>query len=352
MPPLHQSSGRGGSADLPNSDPPTLKKGRNGWWQRNDINVVIGIVILVFALILMWPSIFVIIPSGHAGVYFSLFFGGTDTKTVCGEGFWLKSPWDKIYDYDVRWQLVSYDYSVISADGLVLQFKVSVRARPRLETLAYLQKDIGPEYLEKIVIPQTQQAIRQVVGDNSAETTYTTSVSVLEEAVDRVIENLAGTYIQVDTISIRGIEIPPALKLAIESKLAQQQNSLQYDFVIIAAKKEAERKRIEAEGIRDFQDTVTRGISEDFLRWKAINDFAKSPNAKLVVVGAQNGLPLILDTSSSPVSESANLTPLAPSPLLTPGQQFTVSPESSPSPSPMSLHVEPLAIPQLTPRTP
>src|ERR1700747_2712600 len=285
---LHQSSGRGGSADLPNSDPPTLKKGRNGWWQRNDINVAIGIVIVVFTLILMWPSIFVTIPSGHAGVYFSLFFGGTDTKTVCGEGFWLKFPWDKIYDYDVRWQLVSYDYSVISADGLVLQFKVSVRARPRLETLAYLQKDIGPEYLEKIVIPQTQQAIRQVVGDNSAETTYTTSLSVLEEAVDRVIEDLAGTYIQVDTISIRGIEIPPALKLAIESKLAQQQNSLQYDFIIIAAKKEAERKRIEAEGIRDFQDTVTRGISEDFLRWKAINDFAKSPNSKLVVVGAQN----------------------------------------------------------------
>jgi regulator of protease activity HflC (stomatin/prohibitin superfamily) len=352
MPPLLQSSGRGGSADLPNSDPPTLKKGRNGWWQRNDINVVIGIVIVVFALILMWPSIFVLIPSGHAGVYFSLFFGGTDTKTVCGEGFWLKFPWDKIYDYDVRWQLVSYDYSVISADGLVLQFKVSVRARPRLETLAYLQKDIGPEYLEKIVIPQTQQAIRQVVGDNSAETTYTTSVSVLEEAVDRVIEDLAGTYIQVDTINIRGIEIPPALKVAIEAKLAQRQNSLQYDFVIIAARKEAERKRIEAQGIRDFQDTVTRGTSEDFLRWKAINDFAKSPNAKLVVVGAQNGLPLILDTSSSRVSESANLTPLAPSPLLTPGQQFTVSPESSPSPSPMSLHVEQLAIPQLTPRTP
>jgi regulator of protease activity HflC (stomatin/prohibitin superfamily) len=357
MPPSHQTSGRGGSADLPNSDLPTLKKGRNGWWQRNDINVVIGIVIVVFAIVVLWPSIFVTIPSGHAGVYFSLLFGGTDTQTVCGEGFWLKFPWDKIYDYDVRWQLVSYDYSVISADGLVLQFKVSVRARPRIGTLAYLQKDIGPEYLQKIVIPMTQQAIRQVVGDNSAEKTYTTSVSVLEEALDRVIEDLAGTYIVVDTINIRGVEIPAALKLAIESKLAQQQNSLQYDYVIIAAKKEAERKRIEAEGIRDFQNIVTPGISENFLRWKGIEatlDLAKSSNAKVVVVGAQNGLPLILDTSSSPVSAKANPSPLAPSPLLTPtpGQQFTVSPESSPSPLPTPLHDEQLTPPQMTPRNP
>jgi regulator of protease activity HflC (stomatin/prohibitin superfamily) len=357
MPPSHQTSGRGGSADLPRSDPPSLKKRPSGWWQRNDINVVISILIVVFALVVMWPSIYVNIPSGHAGVYFSLLFGGTNTKTVCGEGFWLKFPWDKIYDYDVRWQLVSYDYSVISEDGLVLQFKVSVRARPRTDTLAYLQKDIGPEYMEKIVIPMTQQAIRQVVGDNSAETTYTTSISVLEEALDRVIEDLAGTYIQVDTINIRGVEIPAALKLAIESKLAQQQNSLQYDWVIIAARKEAERKRIEAQGIRDFQNIVTPGISENFLRWKGIEatlDLAKSSNAKVVVVGAQNGLPLILDTSSSSVSARANPTPLELPPLInpTPGPQFTVSPEPSPSPSPTPLHDERPASPQPTPSNP
>jgi regulator of protease activity HflC (stomatin/prohibitin superfamily) len=352
MPPSNQTSGRGGSADPPNSDPPALKEGPNGWWQRNDINVVMGIIIVVFALVVMWPSIFVTIPSGHAGVYFSLLFGGTDTKSVCGEGFWLKFPWDKIYDYDLRWQLVSYDYSVISKDGLPIQFKVSVRCRPRSATLAFLQKDIGPEYIEKVIIPESQQAIRQIVGDNSAEKIYTTSPSVLEEAFDRVIEEITGTYTLVDAIMVRGVEIPSALQRAIEEKLAQEQNSLQYVFVISAARQEAERKRIEAEGIRDFQNTVTRGISEDFLRWKAINDFAKSPNAKLVVVGAQNGLPLILDTSSSRVSESANLTPLASSALLTPGQQFTVSPESSPSPSPMPLHVEELAIPQLTPSNP
>ena len=262
---------------------------------------------------------------------------------VCREGFWLKSPWDKIYDYDVRWQLVSYDYSVISEDGLPIQFKVSVRCRPRLDTLAYLQKDIGPEYIEKIIIPESQQAIRQVVGDSSAEKIYTTSPSVLEEAFDRVIEEITGTYTLVDAIMVRGVEIPSALQRAIETKLGHQQKSQQFVFVLSAARQEAERKRIEAEGIRDFQKTVTPGISENLLRWKGIEatlDLAKSSNAKVVVIGAQNGLPLILDTSSSPVSARANQTPFPPSPLLSPAQQLIASPESSTSPSPTPLDAQ------------
>ena len=310
----------------PQLDPPTVQNGRNRWWQRNDISVVIGIVIVVWALVAMWPSIFVVIPSGHAGVYYSLFFGGTDTTMVCKEGFWLKAPWDKIYDYDVRWQLVSYDYSVISADGLPIIFKVSVRCRPRLDTLAYLQKDIGPDYLEKIIVPASQQAIRQVVGDSSAEKIYTTSPSVLEEAFDRVIEEITGTYTVVDAIMVRGVEIPPLSSA--RSKRNSLTNKYRYNtfFVLSAAKQEAERKRIEAEGIRDFQNTVTPGISENFLRWKGIEatlDLAKSSNAKVVVVGAQNGLPLILDTSSSPVSARANPTPLPPSPLLSPASSLS-----------------------------
>ena len=342
MPALHQTSGGGGPGDPPNADPPTVRKGRNGWWRRNDVNVVIGIVIAVWALIAMWPSIFVVIRSGHAGVYYSLLFGGTDTTMVCKEGLWLKAPWDKIYDYDVRWQLVSYDYSVISADGLPILFKVSVRCRPRLDTLAYLQKDIGPEYLEKIIIPVSQQAIRQIVGDSSAEKIYTTSPSVLEEAFDRVVEEMAGTYTVVDAIMVRGVEIPSALQRAIETKLAHEQRSLQYVFVLSAAKQEAERKRIEAQGIRDFQNTVTPGISENFLRWKGIEatlDLSKSSNAKVIVIGAQNGLPLILDTSSSPVSARATPSP-PPSPVLSPVEQSIASPESSPSPSPTPLDAQ------------
>lgn len=343
MPALHQLRGSGGSGDPPAADSPAGRKTRDGWWRRNDINIVIGIVIAVLVFIGMWPSIFVVVPSGHAGVYYSLLFGGTDTTMVCKEGFWLKAPWDKIYIYDVRWQLASYDYSVISADGLPIQFKVSVRCRPRLETLAYLQKDIGPDYIDKIIVPGSQQAIRQVVGDSSAEKIYTTSPSVLEEAFDRVIEEITGTYTVVDAIMVRGVAIPTALQQAIETKLGHEQRALQYVFVLSAARQEAERKRIEATGIRDFQNTVTPGISENLLRWKGIEatlDLAKSSNAKVVVVGAQNGLPLILDTSSSSVSGRATSTTLPPSPPPSAAAQFITAPESSPSPSPISLHAQ------------
>src|SRR5262249_50884519 len=151
---------------------------------------IIWSVVIGFLIVILWPFVFIVIPSGHAGVYYSLFFGGTDVHWVRKEGFQLKFPWDTIYDYDVRVQQVGYDYSVISSDGLVVQFKVSIRFRPRLDSLGLLQKNIGPDYMAKIVVPETQQAIREVVGGNSAEKIYTSSVAVLEEALNLVIEEL------------------------------------------------------------------------------------------------------------------------------------------------------------------
>jgi regulator of protease activity HflC (stomatin/prohibitin superfamily) len=275
-------------------------------------------------IIVLWPTIFVNIQSGHAGVYFSLLFGGTDTKSVRGEGFQLKFPWDTIYDYDIRLQQVPYEFSVISGDGLQLQIRVSVRCRPLRQRLAVLQKDIGPDYVQKIVIPQTQLALRTVAGSYSAEKLYSTSRGILEEAMDKTIERLTGKYILIDQILITGVYIPESLKRAIEAKLTEQQNVLQYDYVLGVAKKEAERKRIEAEGIRDFQRIVTPGISPNFLRWKGIEatlDLSKSANAKVIVIGAQNGLPLILDTSSALPSTSPTQVPLLPQPSSSPYQE-------------------------------
>lgn len=339
-------SQRAGPAE-PNSRP--RRHSWKGWWERNDLNVVIGAVLLSLLLLLVWRSIFVIIGSGHAGVYFSVFFGGTDVKRVRGEGLQLKFPFDTIYDYDIRVQQIPYEYSVISGDGLVMQFRVSIRCLPRRDALGLLQKNIGPDYIQKIVIPATQQAIREVVGDNSAEKIYTSSSAVLEEAVDTVIEAVTGTYITVDTVLITGIGIPASLQNAIEAKLAQEQNVLQYDFIIDVAKKEAERKRTEAQGIRDFQNIVTPGISENFLRWKGIEatlDLAKSSNAKVIVIGAQNGLPLILDTSSSSTAVKSNPTPLlaTPSPpaIQTPSSTSdTSAPIAAPTPVRDDTHVRP-----------
>lgn len=319
-----QPSSRGGATGPPGSDQTPHRHRRWSWWERNDINFVISAFVLVFLIIVLWPTIFVNIQSGHAGVYFSLLFGGTDTKSVRGEGFQLKFPWDTIFDYDIRLQQVPYEFSVISGDGLQLLIRVSVRCRPLRQRLAFLQKDIGPDYVQKIVIPQTQLALRTVAGSYSAEKLYSTSRGILEEAMDKTIERLTGKYILIDQILITGVYIPDALKRAIEAKLTEQQNVLQYDYVLGVAKKEAERKRIEAEGIRDFQRIVTPGISPNFLRWKGIEatlDLSKSANAKVIVIGAQNGLPLILDTSSALPSTSPTQVPLLPQPSSSPYQE-------------------------------
>jgi regulator of protease activity HflC (stomatin/prohibitin superfamily) len=363
-----QPSSSGGATGPPGSDQTPLRHRRWSWWERNDINFAISAFVLVFLIIVLWPTIFVNIQSGHAGVYFSLLFGGTDTKSVRGEGFQLKFPWDTIFDYDIRLQQVPYEFSVISGDGLQLQIRVSVRCRPLRQRLAVLQKDIGPDYVQKIVIPQTQLALRTVAGSYSAEKLYSTSRGILEEAMDKTIERLTGKYILIDQILITGVYIPEALKRAIEAKLTEQQNVLQYDYVLGVAKKEAERKRIEAEGIRDFQRIVTPGISPNFLRWKGIEatlDLSKSANAKVIVIGAQNGLPLILDTSSALPSTSPTQVPLLPQPSSSPYQEPPVEktipsavtnpgllvpvpvatappPSSSPEPSPMALTIPPV----------
>jgi regulator of protease activity HflC (stomatin/prohibitin superfamily) len=331
---LIEPSGKGGATGPPGSDQTPPRRRRWGWWERNDINIVISIFVLVFLIIVLWPTIYVNIRSGHAGVYFSLLFGGTDTKSVRGEGFQLKLPWDMIYDYDIRLQQVPYEFSVITGDGLQLRIRVSVRCRPLRQRLALLQKDIGPNYVEVIVIPQTQLALRTVAGTYSAERLYSMSRGILEEAMDRTIERLTGKYILIDQILITDVAIPDTLKAAIEAKLSQQQNVKQYDFVLDVATKEAERKRIEAAGIRDFQQIVTPGISPNFLRWKGIEatlDLAKSANAKVIVIGAQSGLPLILDTSSGLPSTNPDQVPLLPKPSSSPFQEPPVEKTNSAS---------------------
>jgi regulator of protease activity HflC (stomatin/prohibitin superfamily) len=306
---------------------PRVRSRPSRWYDRHNLALILITFIVLFGLISLWPYVFVVIASGHAGVYYSLFFGGTDVKWIRREGFHLKFPWDKVYDYDIRIQQLAYRYSVISADGLVIQFRTSVRCRPRFESLGLLQQNIGPDYVEKVVIPETQTALREVVGDTPLDQIYSTNVSILQKAVVKAFQELSGRYIAIDDILITDIDIPEQIKKAIESKLTQQQNSLQYDYVLSVSRKEAERKRIEAEGIRDFQNIVTPGISQNFLRWKGIEatlDLSKSANAKVIVIGAQNGLPLILDTASglSPTSETpAPAQNLAEPPPLTPFEE-------------------------------
>jgi regulator of protease activity HflC (stomatin/prohibitin superfamily) len=333
-----------------NAPPGRVSRSRQ-WYERHTLKIIFGVFLLCFGVTLLWPYCVVNIQSGHAGVYYSLLFGGTDTRHIRREGIQFKLPWDTIFDYDIRIQQLTYRYSVISADGLTVQFNTSVRWRPRLEGLGLLQKEIGPDYAQKIVIPETQTALREVVGNTPIDQIYSTNVLILQRAVVRAVEDMSGKYIAVDNILITDVDIPAGLRNAIEAKVTQFQNSLQYDYVLSVAKKEAERKRIEAEGIRDFQSIVTPGISENFLRWKGIEatlDLARSDNAKVVVIGAQNGLPLILDTGSTLPLPSATFPFPSPSPAANASPSPYQEPEIPKVPSSTEInpqHLAPVTVP-------
>ncbi len=140
---------------------------------------------------------------------------------------------------------------------------------------------------------------REVIAQYLPEEFNTTKREEIQlEIENRLAEKLSSNYIQLNDVLIRNIELPLTLEQAIERKLQQEQESLEYEFRIEKASKEAERKRIEAGGIRDFQNIVSQSITDDLLQWKGIEattELASSNNAKVVVIGSgENGLPLIL----------------------------------------------------------
>lgn len=286
----------------------TFARRMDYWWRENQLKVLTAFVLLLFVVLIFWHRIFYVIPAGHAGVYYSLFFGGTLTSphSVRGEGLKIVVPWDHLTIYDTRIQEVSHEFSVITNDGLRVDVEVSIRYKPKLKELGYLQKNIGEDYVRKIVLPESLMALRGVIGQKSPEQIYSTNIEVLQRSVIQAISEVAQKHVKIDDILITKIELPPSLKEAIESKLSSKQKSLAYDYLLVSAKKEAERKRIEAEGVRDFQNIVAEGISPALLKWRGIEatlELSKSPNSKVVIIGSgKSGLPIILNTD--PLSDA------------------------------------------------
>jgi regulator of protease activity HflC (stomatin/prohibitin superfamily) len=176
---------------------------------------------------------------------------------------------------------------------------MTVFYQPVYDKLGYLETERGSRYKEKVIQPAMRSVAREVIAQYLPEEFNTTKREEIQlEIENRLAEKLSSNYIQLNDVLIRNIELPLTLEQAIERKLQQEQESLEYEFRIEKASKEAERKRIEAEGIRDFQNIVSQSISDDLLQWKGIEattELAGSNNAKVVVIGSgESGLPLIL----------------------------------------------------------
>lgn len=258
--------------------------------------MVVGF-ILLFLLVYFSNRMFVSIKPGELGVMWQMFGGGTTVHTVYREGLHFVMPYNRMYVYDTRRQRVSDSIDVLTVDGLMVHVEYSVRFSPNPDLLPLLHQKIGPDYLNVVVRPEVRSVIRTVFGQYKPEEIYTTQKAIQERVSVQAKVRSEARFVSIDDVPIERICLPPLVATAIENKKAQQQLDEEYEYRLKVANKEAERKRIDAAGQKDYNETVSRSLSPMLMEWhgiQATENLAKSPNSKVVIVGGKNGLPLIL----------------------------------------------------------
>lgn len=270
-----------------------------------NIKRIIPIAIIVFGLVILialWSRITVTVESGQGGVMFRLLGGGVDTTMTYGEGFHFINPLNDMYIYDVRQQEVAESMAVLSSNGLEISLDVSIWYQPIFEQLGLLHKEKGQNYLNTIVRPAIRSATRSVIGRYTPEQIYSSKRDAIQEEIyDETKIILDKQFVQLNEVLVRDVTLPPTIKQAIEKKLKQEQESLEYEFKLTKEKKEAERRRIDAEGKANANRILNASLTANILREKGIEatlKLAESPNAKVVIIGnSADGMPIILGDS-------------------------------------------------------
>ena len=239
------------------------------------------------------------VPSGHRAVFYSTFGGGTQMGEIFGEGFNWHMPWNKMIVYRTQIQESEEHLTLLSSDGATIIMDVSILFKPEASRLDSLQVIIGPDYYSNIVAPNIRGIARAVAGRYKPEEIYSTKrEQVAKEILDELTAQVAKNWITINNVLIRDVKIPDKISEAINFKLAADQEAQRMQFTIKKEELEAERKRIEARGIADFQKIVATGLTDSYLKWKGIETtekLATSTNSKVIVVGnSSNSLPIIL----------------------------------------------------------
>jgi regulator of protease activity HflC (stomatin/prohibitin superfamily) len=313
--------------------PPTTPSRWRRALERHLPSIVIYLMVATLVGVVLYPHMVVTVPSGHVGVLWKRFGGGTvlDPRRLKNEGFNLILPWNLVFLYDLRLQSFTEAYNAISSDGVSINASVVVRFRLQRDAVPVLHQAIGPNYERILVQPGVGSLTREVIAQYTAEQVYSTARQEIQDKIRNLAEarlsekmmehegeeesyrvSMRDTIILYD-ILVTGIELPAAIMAAINRKTEQYYIAEEYKFRVEREKRESERKKIEGEGIRDFQQTVSQGISESYLRWRGIEatlQLSQSTNAKVVIIGSgKDGLPVILGNVDSPASLPTARTP-------------------------------------------
>jgi regulator of protease activity HflC (stomatin/prohibitin superfamily) len=304
-----------------------------------------GLAVLIMSALLitvvLWPYVVITIPSGRVGVLWKRFNGidiycwcwvgrGTvlDPRELREEGLHLVWPWDKLFIYDLRLQSTTQTFNAISKDGVNVKAQISTRYQLLHNPIAVLHKFIGPDYLNSVLNPEIGSQAREIISQYTAEEVYTSREQIQKQIRDSAQKSLSANLnklvqpeameqpdpkhyndflqdaIQILDTLVLSIELPPEIVAAINRQTEQYYMIQEYKFRVQREAEESRRKQIEADGIAAFQKTVSRGISDSYLRWRGIEatlELAKSPNSKIVVIGSgKDGLPIILNGADVP----------------------------------------------------
>ena len=260
------------------------------------MHIVMGLMMVAVIILYFAEFIFIVVEAGHKGVLFDRLEGGTNTERYLDEGFHIVFPWQTIIQYNTRVQEGEYKMIALTEDGLSVEVEVSYRYRPETDSIGVLHKTLGPQYVHTIIVPLIAAVTRNVVSHHHVDRLYSTSRNELQaDMTNEVATQIHGVYpIEIIDLLIKHVALHSDVEQAIANKLVEEQKMLAYDFILRREEQEAQRKRVEGQGIRDFGDTT----NIDYLQFRgleATEELAKSPNAKVVVIGTESSdLPIIL----------------------------------------------------------
>ncbi len=266
---------------------------------------IVGVLVLIAGTL---TSMFKVIEAGQVGV--KSVFGKVDDD-VLYSGLNIINPVAEVTSFDVKTQ--NYTMSgvhdegakssddalrVLSADGLEVIIDLSVLFRVKASSAPYILREIGTDYLEKIVRPVSRTAIRDNAVAYDAVALYSSKRDEFQAKIFETInKSFAKRGLELEQLLVRNITLPASVKASIESKINAEQDAQKMTFVLQKERQEAERKRVEAQGIADYQKILSTGLSDRQLQYESIlaqKEIAKSANSKVIIMGNNKGTPIIL----------------------------------------------------------
>jgi regulator of protease activity HflC (stomatin/prohibitin superfamily) len=273
---------------------PPGREGNAMPWLLAFLGGVRAIVAMLLVVLVVSLSV-AVVPAGHVGV--QDFFGPVSVG-ILPSGINLVLPGTRVLKFSVQTRELKETAAVPTSEGLIVNLDVSLLFQLRPEAAARVYKTIGKGFETVVIEPQLRSAIRDVTAEYEAKFLYSASRELVAQNIFKHMRDARGARgIEAEQVLLRAVQLPPLLTTAIQEKLQAEQQALRMRFVLDRERQEADGKRVEAQGIADFQSIVAKGISGELLKWKAIevaHELSKSPNTKVVVLGDKSGLPIIL----------------------------------------------------------